>query len=129
MCSGLFFFAESTVTGVVYLYKLEEFLIPILEEGGPDDTLFQQDGLPPHFNKELKGVFNRKIPEKYIVRGGPITSPPRSPDLTPLDFFVWGYIKDAVYVSSLATTLPELGGTIRDAVATVTLDLLKKSVN
>jgi hypothetical protein len=34
------------------------------------------------------------------------------------------YIKDAVYVSPLATTLPELAGRKRDAVATVTLDLL-----
>jgi hypothetical protein len=34
-----------------------------------------------------------------------------------------GYIKDAVYVPPLATTFPELAGRIRDAVATVTLDL------
>jgi hypothetical protein len=33
-------------------------------------------------------------------------------------------MKDAVYVPSLATTLPELNGTTRDAVATFTLDLL-----
>jgi hypothetical protein len=120
-CVRAFFFAECAVTGI-----LEEFLIPILEEGGPDDTLFQQDGLPPHFHKEMTGVFNHKIPEKYIGRGVPITWPPRSPALTPLDFFVWGYIKDAVCVPPLATTLPELGGRISDAVATVTLDLLKK---
>jgi hypothetical protein len=79
------FFSERTVTGIV-----EEFLIPILEEAGPDDTLSQQDGLPPHFHKELAGVFNRKNPEKYIGRGGPITWPPRSPALTPLDFLFGG---------------------------------------
>jgi hypothetical protein len=33
------------------------------------------------------------------------------------NFFFWGYIKDAVYVPSLATTLPGLAGRIRDAVA------------
>jgi hypothetical protein len=48
----------------------------------------------------------------------------RSPDITPLDFFFRGYIKDAVYVPPLAITLPELAGRIRHAVATVTLDLL-----
>jgi hypothetical protein len=32
------------------------------------------------------------------------------------------YIKDAVFVPPLATTLPELAVRIRDAVATVTLD-------
>ena len=28
---------------------------------------------------------------------GPIVWPLRSPDLTPLDFFAWGFIKDVVY--------------------------------
>jgi hypothetical protein len=38
---------------------------------------------------------------------------------------LWGgHIKDAVYVPLLATTLPELAGRIRDAVATAILDLL-----
>jgi hypothetical protein len=44
--------------------------------------------------------------------------------LLPLIFFLLGYINDAVYVPPLATTLQELVGRIRDAVATVTLDLL-----
>ncbi len=30
-------------------------------------------------------------------RGGPISWAPRSPDLMPLDFFLWGYIKTKVY--------------------------------
>jgi hypothetical protein len=99
--------------------------MPILEEESPDDMLFQQDGAPPpHFHKEATDFLYRRFPEKWIGRGGPITWPPRSPDLTPLDLFFCGYIKDAVYVSPLATTLPELAGRIRDAVAIVTLDLL-----
>jgi hypothetical protein len=101
---------------------LEEFLMPILEEVGPDDMLFQQAGVAPHFHKE--DFLNRKSPEKWIDRGRPITWPLRSPDLTPLDYFFWGSIKDALYVPPLATTLPELAGSIRDTVATVTLDLL-----
>jgi hypothetical protein len=28
---------------------------------------------------------------------GPTVWPPRSPDLTPLDFFAWGFVKDVVY--------------------------------
>jgi hypothetical protein len=27
----------------------------------------------------------------------PITWPPRSPDLAPLDFFLWGYMQSLVY--------------------------------
>jgi hypothetical protein len=33
----------------------------------------------------------------FISRGGPTAWPPRSPDLTPLDFFAWEFIKDVVY--------------------------------
>jgi hypothetical protein len=67
---------------------------------------------------------NRKFPEKWTGRGGPITWPPCLPDLTSLDIFFWGYIKDTVYMSPLATTLSEFFGRIRDAVAIVTLDVL-----
>jgi hypothetical protein len=66
---------------------LEEFLMPTLAEEGLDDVLFQQDGAPPHFHKEVTDFLNRKIPEKYIGRGGPLTWPPRSPDLTLFYFF------------------------------------------
>jgi hypothetical protein len=121
---GLFFFVERTATGMLYLDMLEEFLMPILEEDGPDDMLFQQDGAPPHFRKEMTDFLNGKFPEKRICMGGPITWPPRSPDLTPLEFFFREYINDAVHVTPFAITLPELAGRKIYAVATVTLDLL-----
>jgi hypothetical protein len=60
--------------------------MPILEEDVTDDMLFQQDGAPPHFQKEVTDFLNRKFQE----RGGPVSWPPRSPDFTPLDFFILG---------------------------------------
>ena len=32
----------------------------------------------------------------------------RSPDATPCDFFLWGYVKDQVYVPPHPTSIPEL---------------------
>ena len=32
-----------------------------------------------------------------IDRGGPISWPARSPDQTPLDYFLWGHVKSLVY--------------------------------
>ena len=29
-------------------------------------------------------------------RGGPLEWPARSPDLTPMDFWLWGYLKEKV---------------------------------
>lgn len=49
-----------------------------------------------------------------IGRGGPITSPARSLDLTPLDFYVWGHTKELVYVTSV-NSIEELSQRITDA--------------
>jgi hypothetical protein len=60
--------------------------MPILGEEGPSGVLFQQDVALPHFHEEVTDFLNRKFPEKWIGWGGPVTWPPRSPDLTPLIF-------------------------------------------
>ena len=39
----------------------------------------------------------KKLGDRWVGRGGPISWAPRSPDLTPLDFFLWGYVKTNVY--------------------------------
>lgn len=36
----------------------------------------------------------QEYPICWIGRGGPVLWPPRSPDLTHLDFFLWGYLKN-----------------------------------
>jgi len=51
--------------------------------------------------------------------------PPRSPDATPCDLFLWGYVKDQVYVSSLPASIPELKVRIRTAIETITADMLQ----
>jgi hypothetical protein len=48
--------------------------------------------------------------------------PLRSPDATPCDFFVWGYVKDQVYVP-LPASIPELKVRIRTAIETITADM------
>ena len=45
--------------------------------------------------------------------------PPRSPDLTPCDFFIWGYVKDNAYKPPLPQNVRELQDRIRAAVQTI----------
>ena len=45
--------------------------------------------------------------------------PPRSPDAIPCDFFLWGYVKDQVYVRPLPASIPELKVRIRTATETI----------
>ena len=46
----------------------------------------------PKFQKYVKAADNTFL-ERWIGRGGPAAWPPRSPDINPLDFFLWGYVK------------------------------------
>ncbi|KMQ82400.1 hypothetical protein RF55_23126, partial [Lasius niger] len=54
---------------------------------------FQLDGCPAHYGRGPRQWLNVHFPGKWIGRAGPVAWPPRSPDLTPLDFFVWGTLK------------------------------------
>ena len=59
-----------------------------------------------------------------VGRGGPTPWPPRSPDITPLDFFLWRYVKDRVY----ATRVPDLKTPkrrITEAIANITTEMLQ----
>jgi hypothetical protein len=40
---------------------------------------------------------HESYPNFWLGRGGPLAWPPRSPDLTPLDYGLWGHIKALVY--------------------------------
>jgi hypothetical protein len=125
---GPFIFMEGTVTGMTYLDMLQQWLIPQL-----DDDLFQQDGAPPHYHNAVRRYLNEHLPHRWIGR---VTAtdlefrnwPPRSPDLTPCDFFLWGYVKDAVYVPPLPQDLPELRQrtSIATAIETRDVDMLSR---
>jgi len=92
---GPFFFSESTITGVVYLDLLEQYVFPQIEtfeQESVSRVISMQDGAPPHFSCFVTDVLNERSPDAWIGRGGPIPWPPRSLDLSPLGFFLWGYI-------------------------------------
>lgn len=45
-----------------------------------------------------QGIADRNFPWEWTGRGGDITWPPRSLDLTTLAFFFLGYAEDRVYI-------------------------------
>lgn len=100
------YFFDSTLTGARYLDFLQNFLVPELRILFPDDDnpneidrniWYQQDGAAPHFALEVRAYLNQVFPNRWIGRRGEIEWPARSPDLTPLDYFLWGYLKSKVY--------------------------------
>ena len=65
-----------------------------------DEVHFQKDGATCHTSGENNGLLHEKFSDRVISRNGDYIWPPRSCDLTPLDFFIWGYAKDKVYADA-----------------------------
>ncbi|KAL4097339.1 hypothetical protein QTP88_022133 [Uroleucon formosanum] len=86
-------------------------------------------GAPPHWKLEVRRYLNGELLQRWIGRKGNGDLaihpwPPRFPDLTVCDFFLFGYVKEKVYVPPLATNLEELEIKIKDAVNAVTPDMM-----
>jgi hypothetical protein len=125
---GPFFFIEQTINGIVFLDMMTEWLIPQLEQDSADFIL-QLDGAPPHYHLSVRAELNNLLPQRWIGRVGPnddalLKWPPRSPDITPCDFFLWGYIKDKVYTPPLPHSIPEIQERIVNAIATINQEIL-----
>lgn len=65
---------------------------------------FQYDGALPYYITIVQNCVDEVFQWRVIGRRGAIEIPPRSPDLTPMDFFLWVYVKDKVYAAMLQTT-------------------------
>jgi hypothetical protein len=57
----------------------------------------QQDGAHPHFGRQVTAFLNERFPDRWIGRGGPVARAARSPELSTLDYFLWGHMKSLVY--------------------------------
>ena len=122
---GPFFFAEKSITAQTYLDVLAEYMSPQLEQY-QSQVIFQQDGAPPYWGLEVRQFLNETFSYRWIGRDGPILWPPRSPDITPLDFFLWGYVKDIVYRTKVRD-VNDLQHRIIEAIDTVTVDILART--
>ncbi|KAJ4445736.1 hypothetical protein ANN_12421 [Periplaneta americana] len=56
-----------------------------------------------HFSIAVRNHLRATFGNRWIGRGGPVAWPPRSPDLTCLDFFLWGHMKQLVYETVVET--------------------------
>ena len=122
------FFLEGTMTGDKYLETLKNQIIPQLQQlTNLNDFYFQQDGAPPHHSRGVREYLDKKLSSALIGRRGPIDWPARSPNLTPMDFFFWGVLKDKVY-SRKPRSVEELKNYIRVAFQEINTqsDLCKK---
>ncbi|CAG7717376.1 unnamed protein product [Allacma fusca] len=98
------YFFESTVDGKAYIKLLQEFARPSLEQHNLMGTIYwQQDGAPAHWAKVVREFLNQTFDRNWIGSDGPSNWPPRSPDLTVPDFWLWGRIKQKVFAKDMKT--------------------------
>ena len=98
-------------------------------DGEQADFIFQQDGASPHWSFIVRQYLNATLHSRWIGRTGNddfvlLHWFPRSPDLTPCDFVLWGYVKSLVYVPPLPTSVNDLKSQITEALITIDPDML-----
>jgi hypothetical protein len=119
--------AAVTVNGERYRAMLTEFLFPEINQLNIDDIWFQQDGATCHTARLTIDLLQNQFGDNFLSRSGPVNWPPRSCDLTPLDYFLWGYVKSLVYTDKPAT-LEALEANIQATIDAIRPDLLEKVV-
>ncbi|GFX25649.1 uncharacterized protein TNCV_2082841 [Trichonephila clavipes] len=106
---------------------ITNFFIPELNNHDVQELWFQQDCATCHTARAtidlLKGTFG----DRLISRFGPVNWPPRSCDLKPLDYFLWGYVKSLVYADK-PQTLDHLEDNIRRVIADIRPQMLEKVI-
>lgn len=118
-----------TTNGDRYLEMLENFVLPELHQRNAlAETTWMQDGAPAHIYGPVTELLQDEFEDRVISRGFPHSWPPRSPDLTPMDFYFWGRLKSLVYKSRYQT-LAELRQAIEHHVASITPDELHRAVH
>lgn len=96
------YFIDGKLNGKRYRKFIKNTLVDLLDEVPLESRVnmwFQQDGHPAHTAKATRRLLDKKFGNCWIGIHGPREWPPRSPDLTPLDFFLWGYLKQQVYAT------------------------------
>jgi hypothetical protein len=95
-------FFDTTVTYQVYIELFREFVNQLDDQ---ELTLgyYQQDGATSHTSGVSIVEVESFFPDRVISRG---LRPPRSPDLTPPDVFLWDHLKGRAYMRVTALARP-----------------------
>ena len=86
---------------------------------------FQKDGATAHTARATLTLLQQLFDERIISKGSQFPWPPRSPDLSAPDFFLWGYLKERVYRNKPAT-IEILKENIRNEIAALGPEILEK---
>ena len=95
---------------------VERIFVHKSEEENIVNIGFQKDGATSHTANVLCPVFEDRV----ISRRADVVWPPRSCDLTPLDYYLWGVVKDKCYADK-PEAIDALNDNIREAIGEIQL--------
>ncbi|GFX53366.1 uncharacterized protein TNCV_2946061 [Trichonephila clavipes] len=110
-----------------YRAMITNFFIPELNNHDVQELWFQQDGATCHTARATIDLLKDTFGDRLISRFGPVNWPPRFCDLTPLDYFLWGYVKSLVYADK-PQMLYHLEDNIRRVIADIRSQMLEKVI-
>ncbi|GFV22243.1 DUF4817 domain-containing protein [Trichonephila clavipes] len=116
-----------TVNGDRYSAMITNFFILELNNHDVQELWLQQDGATCHTARATIDLLKDTFGDRLISRFGPVNWPPRSCDLTPLDYFLWGYVKSLVYADK-PQTLDHLEDNIRRVIADIRPQMSEKGI-
>ncbi|GFW14872.1 DUF4817 domain-containing protein [Trichonephila clavipes] len=106
---------------------ITNFFIPELSNHDVQELWFQQKGATCHIARATIDLLKDTFGDHLISRFGPVNCPPRSCDLTPLDYFLWSYVKSLVYADK-PQTLDHLENNICRVMADIRPQMLEKVI-
>ena len=102
---------------------LKTFLLPkLLRTASYKKYQFQQDGAAPHTANIVQEWGRSKFGDKFLDKH---MWPPRSPDMNPCDYFLWGYLKSKVY-DPLPNNLDDLKVNLEREIKKIDAGILQK---
>lgn len=128
---GPFFFREN-LNGQRYLQFLQTNIQDFINELPLNSRInmwLQHDGCPAHSTRDVSNWLDAVCPNRWIGRYSEYNWPPRSPDLSPLDFFLWGYLKEKVYNNRPFENLEALENAITECVREIPGEMVAATIN
>ena len=119
--------AAVTANGDRYRAMLNEFLFTKIEEEDIGNISIQQKGATCNTAEATLDVLRPVFEDRNISRRADVVWPPRSCDLTPLDYYLWGAVKDKFYADE-PETIDALKDNIREAIGEIQLHIIHNAL-
>ena len=132
---GPYFLDNGNVTAESYRRTMQDIVVPTLQNHYGrrhfQRLVWQQDGAAPHRARGSLEYLNNVFGDRMLALGSAQGQSwaPSSPDLSPLDFSIWGNLKAKVYTAPLPQTIEELQQKIRVSVQDMRHSYIEKCVH